>query len=100
MNLNYLMVRLNLVIPMINSKTICNNHTSKNFDAPCLVSNLSGSLVVLMTQEPSFDTFTFQGTVIWSTVDMDFLIGHFSKCWNINEFKLFDGKLELSNFYD
>jgi len=83
---------------MINSKMIFNNHTSENFDAPCLVSNLSGSLVVLMTQEPLFET--FPGTVIWSTVDMNFQIGQFSEHWNIDEFKLFDGKIEISNFYD
>jgi len=84
-------------IDMINSKMIFNNHTSKSFDTPCLVSNLSGSLVVLTTQEPRFET--FRGTVIWSTVDMGFQIGHFSE-WNIDEFKLFDGKIELSNSYD
>jgi len=85
---------------MINSKMIFNNHTSKNFDAPCLVSDLSESLVILMTKGPSFDTFTFQGTVIWSSVDMACQIGYFSECWDIVEFKLFDGKLEISNFYD
>lgn len=56
---------------------------------PSLMISTDGTIILLMLD----DSF---GTVIYST-DKDYRVGYYDDNWDINDFKYYTGKIELSN---